>query len=82
MGREYCFSAEFGLDLSINEIARRVGVGVPTLFQRFPTRDGLVVATFADKMRAYSRPSTKLSPTPTLGTVTAPTWSGSAEAGR
>lgn len=29
-------------------------MGVATLFRRFPTRDDLVAATFADKMRAYS----------------------------
>jgi AcrR family transcriptional regulator len=46
--------AEFGLDVSTNEIARRAGVGVATLFRRFPTRDDLVAATFAEKMRAYS----------------------------
>ena len=45
--------AEQGLDASTNEIARRAGVGVATLFRRFPTRDDLVAATFADKMRAY-----------------------------
>ena len=37
--------AEQGLDASTNEIARRAGVGVATLFRRFPTRDDLV-ATF------------------------------------
>ncbi|MEV7649128.1 helix-turn-helix domain-containing protein [Arthrobacter sp. NPDC089319] len=46
--------AELGLDVSTNEIARRAGVGVATLFRRFPTRDDLVAATFADKMHAYS----------------------------
>jgi AcrR family transcriptional regulator len=46
--------AEQGLDASMNEIARRAGVGVATLFRRFPTRDDLVGATFADKMRAYA----------------------------
>jgi AcrR family transcriptional regulator len=30
--------AEQGLDASTNEIARRAGVGVATLFRRFPTR--------------------------------------------
>jgi AcrR family transcriptional regulator len=45
--------AEQGLDASTNEIARRAGVGVATLFRRFPTRDDLVAATFADKMAAY-----------------------------
>src|SRR5215212_4989697 len=46
--------AERGLDASTNEIARRAGVGVATLFRRFPTRDDLVGAAFADKMSAYS----------------------------
>ena len=46
--------AEQGLDASTNEIARRAGVGVATLFRRFPTREDLVAATFADKMHAYA----------------------------
>jgi AcrR family transcriptional regulator len=46
--------AEQGLEASTNEIARRAGVGVATLFRRFPTRDDLVAAAFADKMHAYS----------------------------
>ena len=46
--------AEQGLDASTNEIARRAGVGVATLFRRFPTRDDLVAAAFADKMHAYA----------------------------
>ena len=46
--------AEQGLDGSTNEIARRAGVGIATLFRRFPTRDDLVEAVFADKMSAYT----------------------------
>jgi AcrR family transcriptional regulator len=46
--------AEDGLDASMNEIARRAGVGVATLFRRFPTRADLIAATFADKMTAYA----------------------------
>ena len=46
--------AEQGLEASTNEIARRAGVGIATLFRRFPTRDDLVEAVFADKMAAYS----------------------------
>jgi len=45
--------AEQGLEASTNEIARRAGVGVATLFRRFPTRDDLVGAVFADKMAGY-----------------------------
>lgn len=46
--------AEHGLDASTNEIARRAGVGVATLFRRFPTRDDLIGAVFAEKMTAYA----------------------------
>lgn len=46
--------AEQGLEASTNEVARRAGVGVATLFRRFPTRDALVGAVFADKMSGYS----------------------------
>lgn len=46
--------AEQGIDASMNEVARRAGVGVATLFRRFPTRDDLITATFADKMTAYA----------------------------
>jgi AcrR family transcriptional regulator len=46
--------AERGLDASTNEIARRAGVGVATLFRRFPTRDDLIGAVFAEKMTAYT----------------------------
>jgi AcrR family transcriptional regulator len=46
--------AEHGLDASTNEVARRAGVGVATLFRRFPTRDDLVGAVFADKMADYA----------------------------
>ena len=46
--------SEHGLDASTNEIARRAGVGIATLLRRFPTRDDLISAVFADKMAAYA----------------------------
>ena len=46
--------AEDGLDASLNEVARRAGVGVATLFRRFPTRGQLIAATFADPMSEYA----------------------------
>ena len=46
--------AQQGLDASTNEIARRAGVGIATLFRRFPTRDDLIATVFAEKMRDYS----------------------------
>jgi AcrR family transcriptional regulator len=45
---------ELGLDVSTNEIARRAGVGVASLFRRLPTGDDLVAAVFVEKMLAYS----------------------------
>src|SRR5205085_11750119 len=40
-----CF-AERGLDVSIDEIARRAGLGHGTVFRRFATKDELVAAVF------------------------------------
>ena len=47
--------AEQGLGASTNEVARRAGVGIATLFRRFPTRDDLVAAVFANRMAAYAK---------------------------
>ncbi|MGW5861572.1 TetR/AcrR family transcriptional regulator [Streptomyces sp. NPDC055239] len=41
-----------GLDVPIAAIARRAGVGVATLYRRFPTRDSLVTEVFADQFAA------------------------------
>ena len=38
--------AELGLDVGVEEIARRAGVGKGTLYRRFPTKDALVRAIF------------------------------------
>jgi AcrR family transcriptional regulator len=46
--------ADQGLDASSKEIARRAGVGIATLYRRFPTRQGLLVATFGPKLAAYT----------------------------
>jgi len=40
--------AEQGLDASLDEIARRAGVGNATLYRRFPSRESLYAAVFAD----------------------------------
>jgi AcrR family transcriptional regulator len=39
---------EQGMDASLDEIARRAGVGNATLYRRFPTRDDLYEAVFAN----------------------------------
>lgn len=41
--------AERGIDAPISAIARRAGVGVATLYRRFPTRDALVTETFTEQ---------------------------------
>jgi AcrR family transcriptional regulator len=41
--------AERGLDAGVDEIAREAGVGVGTLYRRFPTKDDLIAAVFDDR---------------------------------
>lgn len=40
--------AEHGVDASVDEVARRAGVGVGTLYRRFPDKETLVQAALAD----------------------------------
>lgn len=47
--------AEQGVEASMNEVARRAGVGVATLYRRFPTRGDLIAAAFEDKMHTYAQ---------------------------
>jgi AcrR family transcriptional regulator len=39
-----------GLQTSLDDIAKRAGVGSGTLYRHFPTRDDLVAAVFAERM--------------------------------
>jgi AcrR family transcriptional regulator len=41
--------ANRGLDASVDEIAREAGVGMGTLYRRFPTKDALVEAVIEDR---------------------------------
>ncbi|MEU5928990.1 TetR/AcrR family transcriptional regulator [Streptomyces antimycoticus] len=43
-----------GLDVPMATIARHAGVGVATLYRRFPTREALVTAVFSDEFAACS----------------------------
>lgn len=42
-----------GLNASMASVAREAGVGIATLFRRFPTKEELVAAVFADRMDSY-----------------------------
>lgn len=42
--------ARQGLEAGVDEIAREAGVGVGTLYRRFPTKDDLILAIVADGM--------------------------------
>ncbi|SED55881.1 TetR/AcrR family transcriptional regulator [Streptomyces melanosporofaciens] len=43
-----------GIDVPMATIARHAGVGVATLYRRFPTRETLVTAVFSDEFAACS----------------------------
>jgi AcrR family transcriptional regulator len=47
--------AEAGLDVGVEEIARRAGVGKGTLYRRFPTKEALVRAIFEDLLDELDR---------------------------
>ena len=42
--------AALGVDVPMAEIARRAGVGVATLYRRFPTKELLLAETFAEQL--------------------------------
>ncbi len=71
--------AELGIDVSVDEIARRAGVGMGTLYRRFPTKDALVDAIFEEHSSsiaaAPSRRSTTADPWTGLLELPQPTWS-------
>jgi AcrR family transcriptional regulator len=48
----HAFATE-GIEVSMSAIARAAGVGVATLFRRFPAREDLLDAVFADTMSGY-----------------------------
>jgi AcrR family transcriptional regulator len=46
--------AEQGLEAPLEAIAARAGVGIATLYRRFPTREKLVAAALTEKVAAYA----------------------------
>jgi AcrR family transcriptional regulator len=47
------FAAE-GLDAPVEDIARRAGVGMGTLYRRFPSKEDLIDAVLADALEQYA----------------------------
>lgn len=43
-----------GIDVPLEDIARQAGVGIGTLYRRFPTRGDLTAAVFAEMVSAYA----------------------------
>ncbi|TVT49428.1 TetR/AcrR family transcriptional regulator [Amycolatopsis rhizosphaerae] len=46
--------AEQGIDASLEEIARRAGVGIGTLYRHFPTREALLEALLSERFDAQA----------------------------
>ncbi|MFG2770688.1 TetR/AcrR family transcriptional regulator [Streptomyces sp. NPDC048350] len=44
--------AEHGTDASLEDVARRAGVGIGTLYRHFPTREALINAVFQEALAA------------------------------
>ncbi|PTL81531.1 TetR/AcrR family transcriptional regulator [Vitiosangium sp. GDMCC 1.1324] len=51
---------ELGADASLNQVAKRAGVGIGTLYRHFPTRDALLVATLQDSLLVLENQARKL----------------------
>jgi AcrR family transcriptional regulator len=52
--------AEAGPDVSLDEIARRAGVGIGTLYRHFPTRDAIVEAVYRREVRQLAEGAARL----------------------
>lgn len=52
--------AEQGADASLEEVARRAGVGIGTLYRHFPTREALLEALLRDRFDALCRQAQEL----------------------
>ena len=56
--------AEGGTAASLEEIARRAGVGIGTLYRNFPTRQALLEAVYVDEVEALCRSAADLADLP------------------
>lgn len=60
--------AAHGADASLEDIARRAGVGIGTLYRNFPSRTELFEAVYADEVHALCLPPTKSPQSPLAST--------------
>jgi AcrR family transcriptional regulator len=67
-GREE-FTAE-GSEATLEDVARRAGVGIGTLYRHFPTRHDLLEAVYVDEVRAICDSAAKYSELPPLEALT------------
>ncbi|MGW7065017.1 TetR/AcrR family transcriptional regulator [Streptomyces sp. NPDC054904] len=65
--------AEHGADASLEEVARRAGVGSATLHRHFPSRQALLEAVFKDRVAALCAKAEDLLAEPDPGQAL-PTW--------
>jgi AcrR family transcriptional regulator len=56
--------AENGSDASLEDIARRAGVGIGTLYRNFPTRSDLINAAYVDEVEELCRAAEELDDLP------------------
>ena len=59
--------AEAGADVSLEEIARRAGVGIGTLYRHFPTRDAVVAAVYRREVQQMADAARRLLTSETPG---------------
>ena len=59
--------AELGPDVTMDEIARRAGVGHGTVFRRFPTKDGLRAAVLRVRLEEFLARANELLDEPDAG---------------
>jgi AcrR family transcriptional regulator len=55
--------ADVGPDVSLDEIARRAGVGIGTLYRHFPNRDAIVEAVYRREVQQLADAATRLQET-------------------
>ena len=52
--------ADVGADVSLEEVARRAGVGIGTLYRHFPTRDDIVAAVYRREVEQLANGARRL----------------------